>query len=85
MRGIKAKKLRRKSKLMTIAWLWSLVPDTEDPTKITLDNFESLLPDETMFFANNSLRINAFMPRWFYKRLKKNPNATVEEMLNGMA
>ena len=78
----KAKKLRKKSKLLLLEWIRSMTPDGEDATKITAKNLHEFLPEDTHIFANNKYMVSAYTLRWFYKKIKDNPNATLEEILN---
>ena len=70
MNGKKAKQLRKKSKQLVVDWLKTMLVE-EEQKKLSLDNFENYLPDETHFYANNKLMISAYTPRWFAQRLKK--------------
>ena len=60
----------------------SMTPDGEDATKINKKNIHEFLPEETHIFANNKFMVSAYTLRWFYKKVKENPNATLEEILN---
>jgi len=46
-------------------------------------NLEQFLPEQTHIFANNKFMVSAYTLRWFYKKVKENPNATLEEIMNG--
>tara|TARA_R100000353_G_scaffold66881_2_gene51997 strand:+ start:1325 stop:1513 length:189 start_codon:yes stop_codon:yes gene_type:complete len=59
-----------------------MTPDGEDATKITAKNLQEFLPEQTHIFANNKFMVSAYTLRWFYKKVKENPNATLEEILN---
>ena len=82
MNGKKAKKLRKKSKQLMVEWLRSMTPEGEDRNKINEKNLHEFLPDQTHIFANNKFMVSAYTLRWFYKKVKENPNATLEEILN---
>ena len=45
----------------------------------TLQNF---LSDQTHFYANRKIMLSAYSLRWIYKKLKRNPDFTLED-LNG--
>ena len=60
-----------------------MTPDGEDATKITAKNLQEFLPEQTHIFANNKFMVSAYTLRWFYKKVKENPNATLEEIMNG--
>ena len=70
MNGKKAKKIRKKSRQLVVDWLQTMLVE-EEVKKLSVDNIEKYLPDETHFYANNKLMISAYTPRWFAQRLKK--------------
>ena len=70
MNGKKAKQIRKKSRQLVVDWLQTMLVE-EEVKKLSVDNFEKYLPDETHFYANNKLMISAYTPRWFAQRLKK--------------
>mgnify|MGYP003114327796 FL=1 len=80
MRGKKAKQLRQKSKLLLVEWLKTMVPEGEDVTKITTKNLDKFLPEQTHIYANNKMMLSAYSLRWFYKKVKRNPNITLEDI-----
>ena len=82
MNGKKAKRLRKHSKQLLIRWIRSMTPDGEYETEINEKNLEQFLPEDTHIFANNKYMVSAYTLRWFYKKVKDNPNATLEEILN---
>ncbi len=58
---------------MLIEWISTLVPEGEDATKI-IKNLHEFLPEQTHIFANNKFMLSAYSLRWFYKKVKQNPN-----------
>jgi hypothetical protein len=80
MNGRKAKRLRRKGEELLINWIRTMVPEGEDATKITKKNLDEFLPQQTHIFANNRFMLSAYSLRWFYKKVKKNPNITLEQL-----
>ena len=82
MNGKKAKRLRKRATQLLIRWIRSMTPAGEDATKINKKNIHEFLPEETHIFANNKFMVSAYTLRWFYKKVKENPNATLEEILN---
>ena len=70
MNGKKAKQIRKKSRQLVVDWLQTMLVE-EEVKKLSVDNIEKYLPDETHFYANNKLMISAYTPRWFAQRLKK--------------
>ena len=80
MTGKKAKQLRKKSKILLVEWLQSIVPDKKEAEKITIKNLNEYLSEDTHIFVNNRSLLSAFSLRWVYKKLKKNPDLTIEEL-----
>ena len=80
MNGRKAKQLRRKAEDLLIGWIRTMVPEGEDATKITKKNLDQFLPEQTHIFANNRFMLSAYSLRWFYKKVKQNPNITLEDL-----
>ena len=83
MNGRKAKRLRKHAAQLLIKWIRSMTPDVEDATKITTKNLHEFLPEDTHIFANGKYMVSAYTLRWFYKKVKQNPNLTLEDILNG--
>tara|TARA_R110000772_G_scaffold106461_8_gene208482 strand:- start:1612 stop:1860 length:249 start_codon:yes stop_codon:yes gene_type:complete len=75
----RSKALKKRSRELVLEWLQGLVSD-EEKDRITLDNLEQFLPEETHYFAAGSTRCYAMSPRYVYQQLKKNPDATVKEL-----
>ena len=76
----KSKQLRRRSEDLLIEWLRTMVPDGEDTSKIHRNNLSEFLPEQTHIFANNRFPLSAYSLRWFYKKVKRNPNITLGEL-----
>ena len=74
--------LRRKAVELCVGWLKTLVPEDGEADLITVDNYKQFLPDETHYYANGQLRCHSMTPRWIYKKLKKNPDMTLQELLS---
>ena len=80
MSGKKSKLLRRKAEGLLIGWLQSMTPEGEDSTKINKKNLHEFIPEQTHIFVNNKYMISAYSLRWFYKKVKQNPNFHLEEL-----
>jgi len=80
MRGVKAKQLRRRSEDLLVEWLRTMVPEGEDTSKINRKNIKEFLPDQTHIFANNKFLLSAYSLKWFYKKVKRNPQLTLGEL-----
>ena len=81
MRGKKAKQLRRKSEQLLVEWLRTMVPEGEDTSKISTKNLQEFLLTQTHIYANNKLMLSAYSLRWFYKKVKQNPNITLQDLI----
>ena len=57
-----------------------MTPEGEDASKINKKNLHEFLPEQTHIFANNRFMLSAFSLRWFYKKVKNNPNITLEDL-----
>jgi|TARA_Y100000114_G_C11621920_1_gene260083 hypothetical protein len=84
MNGKKAKRNRKRAKQLLIEWLHTMVPEGEDKSKINLKNLDQFLPRQTHIFANNKFMLSAYSLKWFYKKVKKNPNITLKEIIGGL-
>jgi len=80
MSGKKYKMLRRKSRELLIEWIKTLVPEGEDTSKINKKNLHEFIPKETHILSRNKLMLSAYSPRWFYKKIKRNPDITLETL-----
>ncbi len=80
MRGVKAKQLRRRSEELLVEWLRTMVPEGEDTSKINRKNIKEFVPDQTHIFTNNKFLLSAYSLKWFYKKVKRNPQLTLGEL-----
>lgn len=80
MSGKKSKQLRRKAENLLISWIKTMVPEGEDANKITKKNLHEFIPKQTHIFANNRFMLSAYSLRWFYKKVKQNPDITLEDL-----
>ena len=83
MNGKKSKRLRAQAKYVLVDWLKSLVSDDE-ASKITTDNYNSMIPDQTYIYLASSFRMNSFGDRWTVKQVKKfhrkNPDTPISDI-----
>ena len=70
MRSKKAKRIRRHANQLVFEWLKTMLTD-EEAKKLNPKNMVNYMPEQTHFFANRSLHISAYTPRWFQKRIKR--------------
>ena len=83
MNGKKSKRLRRKAENMLIEWLRTMTPDSEDTSKINRKNLHEFLPEQTHVYGMGRILLSAYSLRWFNKKIKRNPDITLEELLRG--
>ena len=80
MSGKRDKRLRKKGKQILVEWLHSMLPDTEDRSLITVENIEDYLSDQTHIYLNRKFMLSAYSLKWIYKRVKRNPELTFEQL-----
>jgi len=80
MSGKRNKKLRKKAKQILVEWLHSVLPDEEDHKQITVSNIEDFLGEQTHLYVNRNLLLSAYSLKWIYKRVKRNPDLTFEQL-----
>tara|TARA_Y100000034_G_scaffold103942_1_gene130094 strand:+ start:167 stop:454 length:288 start_codon:yes stop_codon:yes gene_type:complete len=80
MSGKRNKKLRKKGKQILVEWLRSLLPDTKDRALITTETLEDYLSDQTHIYTNRKFLLSAYSLKWIYKRVKRNPELTFEQL-----
>jgi len=80
MSGKRNKKLRKKGKQILVEWLHSMLPDTEDKDTITIKNIEDYLSEQTHIYLNRKFILSAYSLKWIYKRVKRNPELTFEQL-----
>lgn len=70
MNGRKAKAIRRKSLLILVDWIKTLVSD-EEAKNLTNQQAYDLVPKETHVYLNNRLMLSAMSLKWIIKKIKK--------------
>jgi len=80
MSGKRAKQVRRRGRELLIEWIRTMVPEEGEQTPIDKSNIDNFLPQQTHFFAGGQLRQSAYTLKWFYKKVKRNPNVTLENI-----
>jgi hypothetical protein len=87
MNGRTTKQIRRKSLMLLIDWIKTLVSE-EEAKKLTIEQAADLVPTDTHIYANGQMRLSAFSLKWINKKIKKlikykNINdITVEDLVN---
>ena len=80
MNGRKAKRLRKRGKELLVEWLYSIIPDEEDKQQISVNNIEEYLSEQTHIYTNRKFLLSAFSLKWIYKKVKRNPDLTLEQL-----
>ena len=80
MNGRKAKAQRIQGKQILVEWLHSILPDTEDRSLITVKNIEDYMSEQTHLHLNRKFLLSAYSLKWIYKRVKRNPELTFEQL-----
>ena len=80
MNGKRNKKLRKKGKQILVEWLHSVLPDDADKTLININNLEEYLSEQTHVYLNSKFLLSAYSLKWIYKRVKRNPDLTFEQL-----
>ena len=79
MNGKKAKFIRRQAEKLQVQWINSLLTDDQQITEETLDQ---ALPDQEYYYKGRTLYLSFMNHKWVEKRLKKNTNLTLEDLVN---
>jgi len=80
MNGRKAKRLRKRGKELLVEWLYSVIPNEEDKQQINVNNIEEYLSDQTHIYTNRKFLLSAYSLKWIYKKVKRNPDLTLEQL-----
>ncbi len=80
MNGKKAKRLRKRGKEILVEWLYSVIPNEEDKQQINANNIEEYLSDQTHIYTNRKFLLSAYSLKWIYKKVKRNPDLTLEQL-----
>ena len=70
MHSRKAKRIRRHANQLVSEWLKTMLTD-EEAKKLNPKNMDKYMPEQPHFFANRSIHLSAYTPRWFQQRIKR--------------
>ena len=80
----KLKKIRKRIKPLQVEWIKSLLIK-EEAEKVTIENLDLLLPEQTHYFgANGSIYLSYMTDKWVMKILKRYPYINTLEELNNI-
>ena len=70
-------KIRNKAKHIMVAWLKGLLNPNEQ-AKVNVKNVFKLLPSQTHYWQETTLRLQPWSYKWIVKKLKRNPHWTID-------
>ncbi len=70
MNGRQTKLIRKKSLVLLIDWVKTLVSE-EEAKKLTMEQAYNLVPKDTHIYTNGKLMLSAFSLKWINKKIKK--------------
>ncbi len=70
MNGKKSKKISNQCKVILVEWLKTLLPQ-EEADKISVENCLNFVPEQTHFYANRTIYLNSYNPKWIKNKIKK--------------
>ena len=82
MNGKTSKLIRRRAKELQLEWINSLVPEGET---ITEENLDEALPPDKYYMSQGTLYLSIMNYKWIEKRLKKDINLKLENLINSNA
>ena len=74
-------KIRNKAKHIMVEWLKGLL-NPDEQKKVNVKNVFKLLPNQTHYWQGTTLRLQPWSYKWIVKKLKKNPNWTIDDLNN---
>ena len=72
-------KIRNKAKAILVEWLKTLLNE-EEQKKVNVKNVLTLLPNQTHYWQDTTLKLQPWSYKWVVKKLKKNSELTYDEL-----
>ena len=76
------KKINRHVTIISVQWLRSLMPNEEEASKITTDNYKQFLNQDKFYFSDRQIFNSSFTEKWTRRKLKKlfklNPSRSID-------
>ena len=72
-------KIRNKAKHIMVEWLKGLL-NPEEQKKVNVKNVLTLMPNQTHYWNDTTLRLQPWSYKWIVKKLKRNPHWTLEDI-----
>ena len=82
MNGKKSKLIRRRALELQLEWINSLLTEGETITSMELDQ---ALPDQEYYFKSGTIYLSYMNHKWIEKKLKKDINLKLENLINSNA
>ena len=73
------RKIRSKARNILVAWIKEVIKK-EDHPKVTRENLEKLIETSSYYWSDGTLKLQPWSYRWVVKKLKKNPDWTLEDI-----
>ena len=77
----KMSKIRNKAKAILVEWLKTLLNE-EEQKKVNVKNVLTLLPNQTHYWQNTTLKLQPWSYKWVVKKLKKDSELTYDDLNN---
>ena len=75
----KMSKIRNKAKAILVEWLKTLLNE-EEQKKVNVKNVLTLLPNQTHYWQDTTLKLQPWSYKWVVKKLKKDSELTYDEL-----
>ncbi len=72
-------KIRNKAKAILVEWLKTLLSE-EEQKKVNVKNVLTLLPNQTHYWQDTTLKLQPWSYKWVVKKLKKDSELTYDEL-----
>ena len=82
MNGKKSKLIRRRALELQLEWINSLLTEGETITSMELDQ---ALPEQEYYLKNGTIYLSYMNHKWIEKKLKKDINLKLENLINSNA
>ena len=82
MNGKTSKLIRRRALELQLEWINSLLTEGETITSMELDQ---ALPEQEYYFKNGTIYLSYMNHKWIEKKLKKDINLKLENLINSNA
>ena len=74
-------KIRNKAKAILVEWLKTLLNE-EEQKKVNVKNILTLLPNQTHYWQDTTLKLQPWSYKWVVKKLKKDSELTYDDLNN---